>query len=216
MIPEFGMSDVFLLLQGLKWTIALAVIAVIGGGVMGLGIALLRTSEYPFIRWLTTGYIEVFQGTPLLMQLFVVYYGVSLLNLDISAWAAAALGLTAHASAFLGEIWRGGIEAVAKGQCEASKALGLKYFDRMQAIVLPQAFRVSLPATVGFIVGLIKGTSLCAIIGFTELTRAGQVVANTTFEPFMVFGIVGALYFGLCWPLSNFGTRIERKLATGR
>lgn len=216
MIQEFGTSDVILLLQGLKWTVALAVMAVAGGTIGGLCIALARTVDNRVLRWLATGYIEIFQGTPLLMQLFVVYYGVSLLNLNISAWAAAALGLTANASAFLGEIWRGGIQAVPKGQVEASKALGLSYLDRMQAIVLPQAFRVSLPATVGFIVGLIKGTSLVAIIGFTELTRAGQVVSNTTFQPFLIFGIVGALYFALCWPLSNLSMKLERRMAVGR
>jgi polar amino acid transport system permease protein len=125
-----------------------------------------------------------------------------------------AIGFTLHASAFLGEIWRGSIEAVPRGQTEAAKALSLGYVSRMKDVVLPQALRISLPATVGFLVQLIKGTSLAAIVGFTELARAGSIVANQIFQPLLVFGIVGALYFALCWPLSLFGTQLEHRLST--
>jgi polar amino acid transport system permease protein len=121
-----------------------------------------------------------------------------------------------HASAYLGEIWRGSIEAVPKGQIEAAKALGLGYMARTRDVVLPQALRISLPATIGFLVQLIKGTSLAAIVGFTELTRAGSIVSNTVFKPLLVFGIVGALYFGLCWPLSLFGAHLERRFAAAQ
>ncbi len=216
MIREISVNDLWMLLEGLRWTVLLSLVAFVGGGIVGVLVALMRTSTYAVPRWIAYLYIEVFQGTPLLMQLFVFYYGVALVGLDVSAWVAAAIGLTAHTSAFLGEIWRGGIEAVPDGQTEAARALGLPYRHRMFDVILPQAFKISLPATIGFMVGLVKGTSLVAIIGFTELTRAGQIISNNTFQPLLVFGIVGAVYFAICWPLSLLSGRLERKMSFGR
>ena len=208
-----GPGEFLFLLRGLQWTVALSAIGFICGGIAGLAVALARTSGSFVTARMTGAYIALFQGTPLLMQLFVVYYGLALIGLKLDAWAAVAIGFTLHASAYLGEIWRGSIEAVPRGQTEAAKALGLGYMARTRDVVLPQALRISLPATIGFLVQLIKGTSLAAIVGFTELTRAGSIVSNTVFKPLLVFGIVGALYFGLCWPLSLFGAHLERRFA---
>jgi polar amino acid transport system permease protein len=208
-----GPNEVFFLLKGLQWTIALAAIGFIFGIPAGLGIALARTSERPILEYFSAGYIALFQGTPLLMQLFVVYYGLALLGVKLDAWVAVAIGFTLHASAYLGEIWRGSIEAVPRGQSEAAKALALDYMPLMKDVVLPQAIRISLPATIGFLVQLIKGTSLAAIVGFTELTRAGSIIANQIFQPLLVFGVVGLFYFAICWPLSLYGARLERKFA---
>ncbi|OLP62602.1 amino acid ABC transporter permease [Xaviernesmea oryzae] len=213
-MASIGPNELFFLAQGLKWTLALTLIGFVGGGIFGLIVALARTAESAALRRVTTGYIAVFQGTPLLMQLFVVYYGVALIGLNIDAWLAVAIAFTLHASAFLGEIWRGGIQAVPKGQTEAAKALGLHYVSTMKDVVLPQAFKISLPATIGFLVQLIKGTSLAAIVGFVELSRAGQIVSNQTFRPLTVFAIVGLAYFLICWPLSLWGARTERRLQT--
>ncbi|MBD8554269.1 amino acid ABC transporter permease [Rhizobium sp. CFBP 8762] len=212
MIP-IGANEMLFLMQGLKWTVALAAIGFVGGGVFGILIALARTAKRKWSRTLTAGYIWVFQGTPLLMQLFVVYYGVALFGLSIPAWVAVAIAFTLHASAFLGEIWRGSIEAVPKGQTEAANALGLHYVSRMKDIILPQALKISLPATIGFLVQLIKGTSLAAIVGFIELARAGQIISNQTYRPLLVFTIVGLIYFALCWPLSRLGARLESRMA---
>ena len=208
-----GQNEWLFLLQGLKWTLLLSAIGFVGGGVFGLLIALARTADVRLLRRLTGGYISVFQGTPLLMQLFVVYYGIALLGINVDAWLAVAIAFTLHASAFLGEVWRGAIQAIPKGQSEAANALGLHYASRMKDVILPQAFRISLPATIGFLVQLIKGTSLAAIVGFIELARAGQIVSNQTYRPLMVFGIVGAIYFVICWPLSLYGARLENRLA---
>jgi polar amino acid transport system permease protein len=208
-----NIAEFFFLLKGLQWTIALSVIGLGFGAIAGLAIALARTSHSALLRRVTSGYIAVFQGTPLLMQLFVTYYGLALIGLELDAWVSVAIGFTLHASAFLGEIWRGSIEAVPRGQTEAANALGIRYLTRMRKVVLPQALRISLPATVGFFVQLIKGTSLAAIVGFTELARAGSIVSNQTFQPLLVYAIVGALYFAMCWPLSLYGTRLERRLA---
>ena len=208
-----GANEFLFLLTGLKWTVLLSLVGFVGGGVFGLAIALMRVSERPLMERITAGYIALFQGTPLLMQLFVVYYGLALVGLKLDAWVAVAIGFTLHASAYLGEIWRGSIEAVPKGQTEAAKALSLNYVSRMRDVILPQAIRISLPATIGFLVQLIKGTSLAAIVGFTELTRAGNIVSNQIFQPLLVFGIVGILYFLLCWPLSLYGSHLERRMA---
>ncbi|MBA5804282.1 amino acid ABC transporter permease [Rhizobium changzhiense] len=208
-----GENELFFLLQGLKWTVLLAIIGFLGGGVFGILIALVRTSKNRFARFGSSGYIGLFQGTPLLMQLFVVYYGVALLGVDVNAWIAVAIAFTLHASAFLGEIWRGSIEAVPKGQTEAANALGLHYISRMRDVILPQALKISMPATIGFLVQLIKGTSLAAIVGFIELTRAGQIISNQTYRPLLVFGIVGIIYFIICWPLSHIGSGLEKRMA---
>ena len=192
-----GTNEFLFLLTGLKWTVLLSLVGFVGGGVFGLAIALMRVSERPLMERITAGYIALFQGTPLLMQLFVVYYGLALVGLKLDAWVAVAIGFTLHASAYLGEIWRGSIEAVPKGQTEAAKALSLSYTSRMRDVILPQAIRISLPAT----------------IGFTELTRAGNIVSNQIFQPLLVFGIVGILYFLLCWPLSLYGSHLERRMA---
>ncbi len=209
-----GEAEFLFLLTGLKWTVLLSLVGFIGGGVFGLAVALLRTSGIAPLERGTASYIALFQGTPLLMQLFVVYYGLALIGLKLDAWVAVAIGFTLHASAYLGEIWRGSIEAVPKGQTEAAKALSLHYLSRMKDVILPQAIRISLPATVGFLVQLIKGTSLAAIVGFTELTRAGNIISNQTFKPLLVFGIVDILYFLICWPLSLYGAHLERRMAT--
>jgi polar amino acid transport system permease protein len=176
-------------------------------------IALMRSGQIKALRWFAFGYIKLFQGTPLLMQLFLAFFVPGIFGIDVNPWGAAALGLSLHASAFLGEIWRGCIEVVPRGQWESSAALGLRYWNQMRLVVLPQAFRIAIPPTVGFLVQLIKGTSLASIIGFVELTRAAQVINNATFQPFTIFGIVGLTYFAVCWPLSAYSKRMERKLA---
>jgi polar amino acid transport system permease protein len=213
---KFELPELLFLLQGLKWTVLLTIISFTGGAIIGLGVALARVSSVSLIRKMAAFYIAIFQGTPLLMQLFVIYYGFALMQFKVDAWVAVAFAYTAHASAFLGDIWRGTIQSLPKGQTEASNALAIGYVSRMRDVVLPQAFKVALPATIGFAVQLTKGTSLAAIVGFVELARAGQIVSNQIFQPLLVFGIVGIIYFFLCWPMSIWGRAMERKLSLGR
>lgn len=213
MITSLGPVQYLLLLQGLLWTLALSSVGFVCGGIGGFGIALARSSGLRWLESLASAFIEVFRGTPLLLQLFIVYYGVGLLNIDMSPWLAVAVALMLHASAFLGEIWRGSIQSVPLGQSEAATALGLHYLDRMRYVVLPQAVKVSIPATIGFLVQLVKGTSLAAIVNFTELSRTGTLLSNLTYRPLMIYAIVGAIYFVVCWPLSWFGRAMERRFA---
>lgn len=208
-----SVSDFTFLLLAARWTVLLSLIAFAGGAVIGLAVALMRVSETRWPRWLAVGFIRVFQGTPLLIQLFLVFFGADLLGLNLGAWLSAALGLSLNAGAFLGEIWRGSLQAVPRGQVEAARSLGLHYGPLMWRVVIPQATRIAVPPTVGFGVNLVKSTSLAAIIGFVELTRAGQQLNNATFRPFLIFGTVGLIYFVLCWPLTLAATRLERRLA---
>ena len=212
MIREFSINEVLFLVQALRWTVLLALIAFACGGLTGLGIAILRVSEARLFRALAVGYIKIFQGTPLLMQLYLLHFGSSLVGIEANAWLSAALALTLYSSAFLSEIWRGCIQAVPRGQWDGAHALGLSHFQQLRLVILPQAVRIAIPPSVGFLVQILKGTSLASIIGFTELTRAAQMVNNATFRPLIVYALVAGLYFSLCWPLSLLSQRLERRL----
>ena len=209
----FGWPELWFIVEAAKWTIALSAIAFIGGAIVGLIVALSRTSDNKLARGIATFFTQIFQGTPLLLQLFLVFFGAPILGFEINPWVAAAAALILNSGAFLGEIWRGCIQAVPRGQWEAADALSLSYFDRMRDVVLPQAMKIAVAPTVGYLVQIIKGTSLAAIIGFTEVTRAGQIINNATFQPMLVFGVVGAVYFILCWPLSLWAGRLEKRNA---
>ncbi|AIZ32837.1 amino acid ABC transporter permease [Pseudomonas sp. K1(2024)] len=200
------------LLVGLQWTLALSLVAFVCGGLAGLLVLIGRISERALPRRLARAYIELFQGTPLLMQLFMVFFGIALFGVDVSAWAAAAIALTLFTSAFLAEIWRGCVESIPQGQWEASESLALSRLEQLRHVILPQALRIAVAPTVGFSVQVVKGTAVTSIIGFTELTKTGGMIANATFEPFMVYGLVALGYFILCYPLSLSARYLERRL----
>ncbi len=210
---EFTLWDIIRnLLTGLQWTVLLSLVAFVCGGVAGLLVMLARISQLSALRILARGYIELFQGTPLLMQLFLVFFGVALLGVEVSAWMAAAVALTLFTSAYLAEIWRGCVESVTKGQWEASASLALNRLEQLRYVILPQALRIAVAPTVGFSVQVVKGTAVTSIIGFTELTKTGSMIANATFEPFLVYGLIALGYFLLCFPLSMGARYLERRL----
>ena len=209
----FGLSEFLFIVQAAQWTLALSAIAFFGGALLGLVVALSRTSENAAARNAARVFIQVFQGTPLLLQLFLIFFGAPVIGMDINPWIAAGIALILNSGAFLGEIWRGCIQAIPRGQWEAAEALSLSYTSRMRDVVLPQAMKIAVAPTVGYMVQIIKGTSLAAIIGFTEITRAGQIINNATFQPLLVFSVVASLYFVICWPLSLLASRIERRHA---
>ncbi len=216
MIRSFGPAEFTFLVEAARWTVLLSLLAFIGGGVIGMVVALMRVSRNAMLRNIAAGWISVVQGTPVLIVLFLVFYGLPFLGLRFPPLVAAALGMTVYASAFLGDIWRGCIEAVPRQQWEAASSLALKPAQRMIYVVLPQAVRLAVPPTVGFMVQIVKNTSVASIIGFVELTRAGTLMNNVTFQPFWVFGSVALLYFAMCWPLSVMSQRLERRLHAGR
>ena len=214
---EFTLWDIFrnLLLAG-RWTVLLSLIAFIGGGLVGLALLLARLAKLPGAQRGVAAYVQLFQGTPLLMQLFLAYFGLSLLGIEISAWLAASVALTLYASAFLAEIWRGCVDAIPKGQWEAADSLALNFREKMRHVIGPQALRIAIAPTVGFLVQVIKGTALASVIGFIELTKAGTMITNATFKPFTVYACVALMYFALCWPISAYSRRLERKLRRDR
>jgi polar amino acid transport system permease protein len=212
MIREFTITEFWYLLQATRWTVLLSLVAFVGGSVVGFAVALLRVARSRWLRLPAIGYIKVFQGTPLLMQLYLIYFGIGLLSVQVEPWTAASIAFTLYASAFLGEIWRGCIQAIPRGQWEGARSIALSYPQQLRFVILPQALRIGVPPTVGFLVQLLKGTSLASIIGFIELTRAAQVVNNATFSPLTVYALVAGIYFCLCWPLSRLADRLERRL----
>ncbi len=204
------------LLLAARWTVALSLIAFAGGGLVG---ALLLVARLSRVRWAgvaIAGYVQLFQGTPLLMQLFLAYFGVGLLGINISPWVSVTLALTLYTSAFLTEIWRGCVAAIPKGQWEAAQSLALSFYEQLRHVVLPQALRIAVPPTVGFLVQVIKGTALASVIGFVELTKAGSMISNATYQPFLVYACVALLYFALCFPVSLVAQSLERKLHGNR
>lgn len=204
-----------LLLAG-GWTVLLTLVAFVLGGSAGVLVLYARISPQAWLRRLARVYIELFQGTPLLMQLFLVFFGLSLAGTDIPAWLAAGLALTAYTSAFLAEIWRGCVESVPRGQWEAAASLAMSRYEQMRHVILPQALRLAVAPTIGFSVQVVKATAVTSIIGFTELTKTGSALANATFQPFLVFGLVALGYFVLCYPLSLLARKLERKLHVAR
>jgi polar amino acid transport system permease protein len=211
-----NINHFYFLGYGALWTVGLSAMAIIGGGLAGFILALMRVSPSRPVRLISSIYIQILQGTPLLVVLFLGYFGLAAIGFDVSAFAAAAVSLTIYNAAYFGEIWRGCIQSVPKAQWEAAEGLGLGRTQRMFKVILPQAIRIATPTTVGYLVHIVKDTSLASVIGFVELARAGQIINNSLFEPFLVYVIIAGIYFALCYPLSVFSRRLERRLATGR
>lgn len=201
------------LLLAAPWTLLLSAIAFAGGGFFGLVLLVIRTGRYKWARTAVKLYVELFQSTPLLMQLFLVYFGLPKLGIEVSAWLAAAVCLTLYSSAFLTDIWRGCVEAIPRGQWDGSASLGLHYLAQLRLVILPQAVRMAIPPTVGFLVQLVKSTALASIVGYHELTRTAQILTNATFQPFVIFGLVALIYFAICYPLTWWSRRLEWRLA---
>ncbi len=216
MIRELSPADLIYLLEGARWTIVLAVIATIGGGLLGLVVAIARLVPLRPVTWLAIAYINLIQGTPLLGQLFIFFFGLPLFGLSVDAWTAAALSLSIYASAFFAEIWRGSLQSVSARQWEAGAALGLSYRQRLTHVIVPQAVRVSIAPTVGFLVQLVKNTSLTALIGFVELTRTAQILTSATFAPLQIYLLAAAIYFVACFGLSQLSRTLERRLHVAR
>jgi polar amino acid transport system permease protein len=209
-------NHLLFLAQGTLWTIVLSLIALLGGGLVGFVVALARISPSRATRILTGGYVQLIQGTPLLVIMFLAYFGLSAIGLRITPIAAAGASLTIYVSAYLGEIWRGSIESVPRAQWEAAEGLALSRTQRMAKVILPQAVRIATPPTVGFFVQIIKNTSLASVVGFVELARSGQIINNSIFEPFLIYAIIAAVYFALCYPISRLSGRLERRAGQAR
>jgi polar amino acid transport system permease protein len=210
---DFSFWDILRnLLLAARWTIVLSLIALVSGGLMGLMLLFVRLSECKSADQFVAGYVYLFQGTPLLMQIFLAYFGISLLGYDVSTWVSASMALTLYTSAFLTEIWRGCVDSVPKGQWEAAASQAMNINERLRHVILPQALRIAIPPTVGFVVQVVKATALASVIGFVELTKAGTIITNATFNPFLVYGCVALIYFALCYPISLWSRSLEKRV----
>jgi polar amino acid transport system permease protein len=211
-LREFGFGEFTFLLLSARWTILLSLIAFGGGGILGVIIASLRISTSTPLRMIAAGYIRFFQSTPILIQLFMAYYGTAFIGLSPDPWTAAAITFSLNSAAFFGDIFRGSIEAIPSGQWEAAKALSLRFIPTLRLVIFPQALKLMLPPTVGFMVQIVKTTSVASLIGLTELARTATMINTVTFEPMLVFGTVALIYFALCWPLSLLARHLEKRL----
>ena len=206
---------VWQLIAATRFTIYLSLIAFLGGGFVAAFICFARISPSGMAKRVAASYIWIFQSIPLLMILFLAGLGVPrFLGINVDPWTAAALSLTIFTSAYLAEVWRGAFHAVPSGQWEGGAALGLSFIKIFFIIILPQAYRYALGPTVGFLVQIIKGTSLAYIIGFQDLMLLGKRWANSPIpgsEPYLIFPLMALIYFALCFPLSKMATFLEKK-----
>jgi polar amino acid transport system permease protein len=216
MLGAFTTNHLIYLLNGLMWTVVLSALAFLMGGIAGFIVMLGRISRRRWLRRVSQLYVQIIQGTPLLIVMFIIYFGLGVFGISVPALMAAAIGMMIYSSAYLGEIWRGCVESISRTQFEAADCLGLTRWQALVDVILPQAMRIATPPTVGFMVQLVKNTSLASVVGFLELTRAAQVINNSLFQPFLIFGIAAILYFIVCYPLSVWSRSLERKLNAGR
>ena len=216
MFSHLNSTQLQFLIDGALWTAILSLVAMTGGGLLGFVVALARISPHKGVRKLATGYIQLIQGTPLLVILFLTYFGLPTVGVNISPLTAAGVSLTVNVSAYLGEIWRGALQSVPVSQWEAAECLALTRSQRMFKVVLPQAIRIATPPTVGFSVQVIKNTSLASVVGFVELARAGQIINNSIFQPFSIYLIIAAIYFCMCYPISRLSRLLERRSSFAR
>ena len=195
----------------LPGTRALSLIAFTGGAMVAALLTLLTTLGSRVADACVSMTISTIQSMPLLMLMFLCFFGLPLLQVNVSPLLAASVALIAFTAAFLTETWRAALKAVPRGQWEAAMSSGMKHGDTLRVIVLPQAVRIATPGTVGFLVQVVKATALASIVGFMEITRAGTVLNNITYRPFLIFAIIGALYMAINLPISFVARRLERR-----
>ncbi len=215
-MQTFGWPEIWFIVRSAGWTLALTAIAFVIGGFFGGIFAILRLSRIRWLRRFAAGYILVIQSIPVLMVLFMSYYGLSAMGVGLPPLLAASASLAIYVSAYLADIWRGSIESVPRQQWEASASLALTPAQQYRYIILPQAVRISLPPTVGFLVQLVKNTSIVQVVGFVDLMRAGMLVNNATYQAFQIFTLVAAIYFAICFPLSRLSRHLEKVMNASR
>ncbi|WP_261664790.1 amino acid ABC transporter permease [Deinococcus sp. Marseille-Q6407] len=204
------------LLQAAVLTIEVTAISLVAGTVLGTLLALARLSPIKPLSWLATAYIELIRGTPLLVQIFLIYFGLpQVTGVNMDPFPAGVLAFSLNSAAYVAEIMRSGIQGVPLGQTEASLSLGFSPRDTMRYIVLPQAFRRVLPPLVNEALNLLKNTSLLSSIALVELTRAGQIVASRTYKPFEMYLAIALVYLAMTLVLSFLSTRLERRWGAG-
>jgi polar amino acid transport system permease protein len=213
MFEGFGWQYMLPLGKAALWTIALCVTSGVAGSVLGLILGLAETSPSRIARSISTVYVNIIRGIPLLVIIFFIYFGVPLLfpGSDIPAFWSGVIALTAFAGAYIAEIFRGSVDAIPKGQSEAAQALGMRYVLKYWYVILPQAVKIAIPSLISFLIALIKDSSLITVIGFVELTHEGNIVSNLSGDPITTYLVVGAMYFVICYGVSMLGRAYEKR-----
>ncbi len=212
-LPEWGPQMLAAALQTLQLTLASFLFATI----MGAIVALARTSRFPALRWIAIVFIEVGRGTPALVILFIIYFGLPTIlpALEFDSFTAAVIGLGLQGGALLGEVFRAGIEAIERGQREASLSLGLTPAQTMTDVIAPQAMRIVLPPIGNYAIGLLKDTSIASIIAAPELMLRAKDLASSSFMPMHLYVLAALFYFAMSYPLSLIVRRLETALSKG-
>ena len=215
-MPPVSFSDFvdFLptLLQGAKLTVLLTAAIFVISMVFGVLVALGRTSGRWFIRMPLTAYVEFTRGTPGLVQIYYIFYVLPFFGFTMGAITAGIVGLSFNYSAYLSEVFRGGLQSVPQTQREAAATIGLSYIQTMRFVILPQAFRIVLPTTVNYLLALFKDTSLLSVITIQELMFSGLLLASTTYKYFVIFTEIAMIYFVICYPFALLSTVLEARL----
>lgn len=202
-----------MLLKGLQVTLYIFVIAIILGFLIGLVIALLRLAPLKVLNWIAKVYVDAIRGTPFIVQLFFIYFGVNSLQvISLNSTTAGIITVAINAGAYFAEIIRAGIQSIDKGQTEAARSIGFTGAQTMRYVVLPQAFRRMLPTITNQSIISLKDTSLLSVIGIADLTQQGQIQASATFEAFKIWLAVGIIYFIIIYLLTMFANFIERRI----
>ena len=203
------------MMTGLGYTLMFAFASMAGGLVLGFPLAVIRITNWTLLRWLATAYVSMMRGTPLLVQVFVIYYGLPSIGIEFSPTTAGILALSLNAGAYLSESIRGAIMAVSRGQWMASYSLGLTYAQTLNHIVIPQALRAAVPSMSNTLISLIKDTSLVSVITVTELLLATKEVIATTFRPLPLYILAALVYWAVSACFEVLQHRLERRLNAG-
>jgi len=204
------------LLSGLGVTIEIAVISLILAVILGIILGIFSISTSKILKTISTVYIYIVRGTPLMIQALFLFFGVGqALNIRFDPMAAAIITLTVNASAYMAEIFRGGIQAVDNGQMEAARSLGLGYYKSMRKVILPQAIKIMIPSILNQFIVTLKDTSILSVISIRELTLSGQIIIARNFQPMNMYAIVAAMYLIIITLLTLVSRYIERRLSYG-
>jgi polar amino acid transport system permease protein len=204
-----------LFLKGLWVTVSISALSLVAGSVAGFLLGILRSGKSRILRSLIGVWVDVVRGTPFLVQIFIIFFILPELGIQLEAFAAAVIALSNLSACFISEIVSAGINDVHKGQKEAAIASGLSYFQQLRYVVMPQAMKLILPPLVGQFVLLVKDSAIVSAIGLLDVTRAGWLTVQRIPEGLMVFGLVAVLYFVICYPLIHLGVRLEQRASTG-
>lgn len=199
-------------LKGVWMTVAVSGLSLIAGTIIGFICGILRASGNTFVKMIIGAWVDLIRGTPFLVQVFIIFFILPSFGIELEAFPAAVIALSNLAASFICEIVAGGILAVPSGQREAATASGLSAYQQLRHIVLPQAMRTILPPLVGQYVLLVKDSSVVSAIGVVDITRVGWLTVQRVPEGLMVFGLVGLLYFAICYPLINLSGYLERRM----